>query len=389
MNDKSRADVPPGLVELQLLRHGPPHNQLLSPLTEYLALCGDHPNTTLRIPLEHSALETRLRALNYRDSEETRIDQLREMARIASELLARVPGLIADLSSDRAGGKPFVHLSIASRASELALFPFELALAPDGFPGAGQALCLQKRLPVCLTRRSKNVRNDGFDWDRSFKILLVASDAGGEIPLQQHYALLRKLVEPWVGTMPSDDPDRKKRKRRRVLRLLTQANVDKIQRTLCDEVTDTGEPFTHIHVLAHGCDLPETDRRSGIALHHPTRTGIDGVDGRRLAEALGCLPDFPSSAKRVFGPTVVTLATCGSAEQGSVKIPGASLAFELHDSGIPLVVGSQFPLSADGSVIMTEAFYRGLLAGRDPRSTIWETRQALQANMPQLPALGG
>jgi hypothetical protein len=79
----------------------------------------------------------------------------------------------------------------------------------------------------------------------------------------------------------------------------------------------------------------------------------------------------------------VTLATCGSAEQGSVKIPGASLAFELHDSGIPLVVGSQFPLSVDGSLLMTESIYRGLLAGRDPRSVMWETRESMQANMPQ------
>src|ERR1041385_3974014 len=110
MNLNARADTP-GLVELQLLRHGPPHNQLLSPLTDYLALCGDHPNTTLRIPLEHAALETRLRALRYFDSEETRIDQLRETARIASELLAKVPGLIAELSSDAGEGAPFVHLS--------------------------------------------------------------------------------------------------------------------------------------------------------------------------------------------------------------------------------------------------------------------------------------
>jgi len=386
MNGTASADGQPGFVELQLLRHGPPHNQLLSPLTEYLALCGDHPNTTLRIPLEHNALETRLRALRYFDSEQTRVDQLRETARIASELLAKVPGLIAELSSDWAESVPFVHLSIASRASELALFPFELAVAPDGFPGAGQPLCLQKQMPICLTRRSRSVRNEDFPWDRKVKVLMIASDAGGEIPVLQHYALLRKIVEPWVGTMPSDPDEDRKRKVGRVLRLLTQANVDKIERTLCDEVDLTGAPFTHIHVLAHGCDLPDTDRRSGIAFHHPTAADkIDAVDGKRLAETLGCLPDYPATSKRHRGPAVVTLATCSSADQGSVAIPGASLAFELHDSGVPLVVGSQFPLSAEGSIIMTESLYRGFMAGRDPRSTIWETRRALQASLSQSP----
>ncbi len=61
-------------VELQLLRHGPPHNQLLSPLTDYLALCGDHTNTTLNFPLEHLSLVVRLRALRYQDSEENQKD---------------------------------------------------------------------------------------------------------------------------------------------------------------------------------------------------------------------------------------------------------------------------------------------------------------------------
>ena len=28
-------------VELELVRPGPPHNQLLSPLTPYMALCGE------------------------------------------------------------------------------------------------------------------------------------------------------------------------------------------------------------------------------------------------------------------------------------------------------------------------------------------------------------
>lgn len=387
MKITARADIP-GLVELQLLRHGPPHNQLLSPLTDYLALCGDHPNTTLRIPLEHGALETRLRALRYFDSEQTRMDQLRETARIAAELLAKVPGLIAELSADRGDGAPFVHLSIVSRASELALFPFELAVSPDGMPGAGQSLCLQKQMPICLTRRSRNIRNNHFVWDRPIKILMVASDAGGEIPLLQHFALLRKLVDPWVGAMPIDvnDDEDPRLEVHSVLRLLTHANVEMIAETLANEVDRTGNPFTHIHVLAHGADLPETDRRSGIALHHPTRPGeIDVVDGKRLALTLGCLPDYPEEANRYQGPAVVTLATCGSADQGGVKISGASLAFELHDSGIPLVVGSQFPLTTEGSIIMTEALYSGFLVGGDPRSTIWEARRALLANLSQAP----
>ena len=85
-------------VELQLLRHGPPQNQLLSPLTNYLALCGDHPNTTLNFPLEHAGLKTRLRALRYEDSEETRRAQLNETSQIVAKVLAAVPGLISEFA---------------------------------------------------------------------------------------------------------------------------------------------------------------------------------------------------------------------------------------------------------------------------------------------------
>ena len=37
-------------ITLELLRHGPAHNQLLSPLTPYLALCENHGAVTMHVP---------------------------------------------------------------------------------------------------------------------------------------------------------------------------------------------------------------------------------------------------------------------------------------------------------------------------------------------------
>ena len=51
-------------ITLELLRHGPAHNQLLSPLTPYLALCEDHEAVTLQVKLEHRSLLHQLRALS-------------------------------------------------------------------------------------------------------------------------------------------------------------------------------------------------------------------------------------------------------------------------------------------------------------------------------------
>jgi hypothetical protein len=41
-------------ITLELLRHGPSNNQLLSPLTQYLALCENHSAVTVRIPFMHN-----------------------------------------------------------------------------------------------------------------------------------------------------------------------------------------------------------------------------------------------------------------------------------------------------------------------------------------------
>ena len=54
------------------------------------------------------------------------------------------------------------------------------------------------------------------------------------------------------------------------------------------------------------------------------------------------------------------------AKSPAVTIPGASFAHALHQSGIPRVVASQFPLSVEGSVPLANALYKGLLWGEHP-----------------------
>ncbi|WP_243468942.1 hypothetical protein [Paraburkholderia sp. PGU19] len=63
-------------ITLELLRHGPPHNQLLSPLTEYIALCENHSAVTLHVPFEHNQMLYRLRALSYQLGTEAREFQM-------------------------------------------------------------------------------------------------------------------------------------------------------------------------------------------------------------------------------------------------------------------------------------------------------------------------
>jgi hypothetical protein len=103
---------------------------------------------------------------------------------------------------------PLTHLRLVISASELSLIPFELALAPSGFPGAGQSLLLQSQHPLCLTRETRRVAEQGIEWPKAPKILFVAAAPPevGPIPVEAHLLALRKLIDRWWvtrRTMPS------------------------------------------------------------------------------------------------------------------------------------------------------------------------------------------
>src|ERR1700686_604426 len=58
-------DIQIRLVHVEFLRPGPPHNQLLSPLTPYLAISGDAGAGVITVPYEHAEFERRLKELRY------------------------------------------------------------------------------------------------------------------------------------------------------------------------------------------------------------------------------------------------------------------------------------------------------------------------------------
>ena len=377
-------------LTLELLRHGPAHNQLLSPLTPYLALCENHPAVTLQLPMEHNQLLHRLGALSYRLGEASRGFQLQDTARLLADLLGSIPGLTADMNRQGAAGAGDVgqscsgdsitHLRLVLSASELALLPFELTLSPPGCPGEGQPLLLQSLSPVCITRETRRVPETQLVWPDETRVLfVVASPAGQEpVPALAHLLALRERIEPWVGRAGQIDQH---------LTVLSHASLEDIE-TAC-----AATAFTHVHILAHGSEYRDGyDTRFGLMLH---RAGdpdgaADLVSGERLASALRTTSRTTGhgagraadSAARLGGPAVVTLASCNSGAVGSVAGVGASIAHALHQAGIPLVIASQFPLSFGGSVRMVEALYGGLLWGEDPRGLLVELRRQLHAQFP-------
>ncbi|HEY0557109.1 MAG TPA: CHAT domain-containing protein, partial [Thermoanaerobaculia bacterium] len=296
-------------ITLELLRHGPAHNQLLSPLTPYLALCENHGAVTVHVPCEHNQFLFRLSALDYKADEASRLFQLNDTARLMGELLATIPGLTAESNKDDDTDEPLTHLRLILSASELALLPFELAFSPNGFPGTGQYLLLQPQTPICMTRETRRVADKSFRWPERPRVLFVAASPPevGTIPLESHLLALRRLVAPWIKYYDEADAEERRKRVEESFVFLPEASIEALEKACATD------HFTHIHILAHGVKRPDGfDSRFFLAMHDardPEKT--DYISGSRLATAIRAahLPDSEGLAQ----PAVVTLASCNSA----------------------------------------------------------------------------
>jgi hypothetical protein len=384
-------------VRLEFLRHGPQHNQLLSPLTRYLALCDNYSSETVSVPYEHREFLARNWYLNYKDrltpaggavtaaaqalQQQARNDadghrklQLDLIAKELSEFLGRVPGLAARLV-DEEGVGDMVHLEMVLSASEMALLPFELALSPSGCPGEGKPLTLQNDAPICMTRRSRRVSPENLPWPgRAPRILFVAAAPNGAtIPFQAHLHAVRQAVDPWIRASTEKSATVRMAD---LLTVLPQASVKEI----ADEMRR--RPYTHVHILAHGVRIKNAfDERYGLRLHaHNNKNQAEDLTGSQLAIAL--TPENQCRKNGAVIPSVVSLASCYGGSQGGVIGAGSSLAHELHDNNVPFVVSSQYPLSFKASVILVSTLYQGLLWGEDPRVILNVLRRQLHTMLP-------
>jgi len=360
-------------VVVELLRRGPQHNQFLSPLTDYLAVCGDSPACTVQVPWEHSRLLRLLGELRYDVASATPTDRPAgardEAGEELAKMLASISGLAGSLTNVPGVGE-VTHLRIVISASELALLPLELCrnLDSDRQPGVG-FMSLQGDRLVCLTRRVRSVRSPIETWSNYPKILFVS---GPDVPFERHLDALLRVVEPWRKEPLVSDPDNPRLSRCDVLSVLRDGTVEDLKRVAASE------EFTHVHILAHGDVIDDgSTTRYGIAL------GDRVVRGEDLATALSGI-----GGRRGRLPSVVTLASCDSAAQGSVMTPGGSIAHALHSEGIGLVLASQFPLSADASVPFVEVFYAGQLRGDHPLESVCDLRRELATSFPDEHAWG-
>ena len=350
-------------VSVEFLRPGPSHNQLLSPYTQYLAVCNDAGAGVVTVPYEHHVFERRLKELRYETGDQTdRLDMLHEIGAVMGGILESVPGLTGELMPDRQGAT-LVHLRMTLSAAELALLPFELAQVPVG--SSGSALSIQTRPPVAVTRHIRTVPSEGIIWPQRPRILFVVGDKD-VVPYSEHRNALLGAIKPFQYPNRDEGPSSEDDAIQRfgdLLTIMVDPNLTELQ-TECQT-----SAYTHIHVLTHGDRDDMAKGAYGLVLR-----GESGAPDVVLGER------FVSAITRVgHHPSVVTIASCDSGNAGPIVIPAASFAHAVHKAGIPLVVGAQFPLSKEGSIPLTRRLYEGLLWGEHPLCVLQEARAELHA----------
>lgn len=363
-------------VKLELLRQGPAHNQLLSPLTPYLALCGEEGPVTINIPFEHRQLLNRLSRLRYvtTDGEippHQREAEVRELGEIIGKILGSIPTFISELAHARCGGG-MIHLRLSLSAFELGMLPYELAIGSDGMPASGSPLFLQTVTPITVTREVRHGQPLPVNWDVEKPRILFAFASPGNlptVPYEAHLSALRRAIEPWVKWQPT--PQGRVNEVKQLLDVIPDATIEKIAEA-CAKID-----YSYVHILAHGAPFDhEGEQRYGVALCSGANpAAADIVDGERLALVLTTKDRTGGTRHR---PTVVSLATCDSGAVNSVLVPGGSIAHALHYGGIPWVFASQFPLWMRASSLAVEMLYSGILQGNDPRMVLYELRQRLR-----------
>jgi len=392
-------------ITLEILRDGPPHNQLLSPLTVYLAKCQNRPAESIRLSIDHGDFLRWQAGLTYAglrrsqrflDAQSTRIQELAasgverrnaiaDASKAVTNFFGSLRSLIAELACEPCEWR---HIQLIVDASELGALPFELANAAPGLMVEGERLFVQQNARVTLTRQTHRVATSVVTWPSRPRILCVIAD--GNLPGDAHVLALWQAIDPWIGWNDGDPlsmnvlleeedklRDDKLTENRvleaeQILTILENPTLEKVSQVVSQTC------FTHVHVLAHGAPLP--DAEPGQALYGLSFRGVGGkvdiVDGDRLEAALR----YPRDCHH---PTVITLATCEGANlSGGILGPGGSVAHAIHTKGVPLVVASQFPLSKRASIVATEMLYKALFRGEDPRETLHAIRRELIVSHP-------
>lgn len=342
--------------KVEYLRFDNPRKGLLIADKPYLRMSGGEPVAEVRAPYDQLDLLRKLSRLRYDKNvpEEENDDLIREISRQIAGFFVD-PGQLGDVP---------LQIDLVLNANELGLLPFELLL-----DNAGGPVFASRERPVVLTRR---IRQDFIaqkeHWPTMPRVLFAyANPAYGhfpEVPWREHRDALAWALRPWTGGNASDPGHSG------VLAELPDASFESLSETIREANSgSTGKaprPYTHVHLLAHGALLPDP-----LIPNNPEyAVALCSADSQptRFQQITALLRDLEHK------PFVVSYMICDSANNFNPLREERNIAQVTHEVGVPIVIGSQLPLTFSGSCQIVEGLYGGLLNGRDVRSVLHEVR---------------
>lgn len=155
--------IPIRTVTVELLRKGSPHNQLLSPLTDYIGITGTSGASSVTLPFDQSEFNHLIADLRYTDGDEDdqtpRQFALRSLGTALGDVFNQVPGLSGIMTDIRSSEK-LIKLQFVSSALERSLLPIELSKMPSGSGrSTNEFLALSASARICITRRMRSVES--------------------------------------------------------------------------------------------------------------------------------------------------------------------------------------------------------------------------------------
>ena len=254
-----------------------------------------------------------------------------------------------------------VQIDFVAGANELWAFPFEACLN-EGVPMFANA-----ERAVVFTRRVRGRFVDQkFVWPAQPSVLFAHAAIDFDLKadlIERHTKALEAALEPWAAGKKIDE---------KLLVVKELGSVDDLTKLLAERRADPKKSdFTHVHLLAHGKAYRDEAIREdawGTRLGKKDAPAVKPLELAKLLEPVNGLP------------VVVTLASCDSANAEDSAMGNDSVAQELHRCGVPVVVGSQLPLTQEGSVLLAEHFYAPLMLGEDVRVALHTARTALYQN---------
>lgn len=262
------------------------------------------------------------------------------------------------------------HLEVYVNPSELALIPFELLLDANGLPRFTD----KEGKSLVLTRNFRKKKRSSVAIPKTPHVLFVHTKPSHknflglpfpDLPYKNHLQSLRYALRHWESEKAMT---------------ISENPTFEAFKNLVTTAAESDAPFTHIHILAHGSLIFDPKRPSdfeyGIAFH--SEEPLENPYRATPTEDIKALFNGLSNP-----PHMVNYMVCDGANFTNGAKPDKNPVQATFETGVPIVLGSQFPLSMKGSNLITKELYKNLFRGDDIRSVLGSIRTRLFSDFPK------